>query len=239
MPISPSSLARTLVLLGKPFPFPPPTLSVRLLPRESFNTNCLSALFRDASDAPESFNTSAPVVIKLGYDDGGPGGLHEHWDLVKASDHVPLSSGHADVALPDSLEARDDYIVVVMGDSGNASPKFSVTAKSAAKRIVYNPTITSPSGGESFAAGSKTTLTWSLDGLPEQLKDSHVEVRLGYAPSENDEGYHEKWSLGQFPITDGKAHVTLPSDLNPREDYLFVLLGDSGNFSKQFKVTTA
>lgn len=193
------------------------------------------------TNAPDGYNTDLPVYIKLGYDTGDS--LHEYWDLVSDKDNIPIGKGHTIATLPADLQKRDDYVVIVFGDSGNASQKFKIVPKPGNKRdelverIVYNPTITAPTSGQSFPAGSKTTVTWSVDGLPDSLKDSKVEIRLGYAPSKDDPGYHEKWELGHFPIQDAKAEVTLPSDLEPRSDYLFVVLGDSGNFSPHFTVT--
>ena len=42
-----------------------------------------------------------------------------------ASDFL-LTDDQADITLPSDLEPRDDYIVVLMGDSGNASPLFTI-----------------------------------------------------------------------------------------------------------------
>ena len=47
------------------------------------------------------------------------------WDL--ATD-FPLNSGAQTVTLPPDLETKTSYIIVVMGDSGNASPKFTIKA---------------------------------------------------------------------------------------------------------------
>lgn len=45
------------------------------------------------------------------------------WTLA---DGFPLTSGSVNFVLPTDVAARDDYIVVLFGDSGNASPKFSI-----------------------------------------------------------------------------------------------------------------
>lgn len=42
-----------------------------------------------------------------------------------ASDFL-LTDDQADITLPSDLEPRDDYIIVLMGDSGNASPQFTI-----------------------------------------------------------------------------------------------------------------
>lgn len=83
---------------------------------------------RDTSSAPEGYNLDLPVAIKLGYDDGTDN-LHELWDLVTTDDKIPLGRGHTIVKLPDGLATRSDYIVIVFGDSGNASGKFKIVPK--------------------------------------------------------------------------------------------------------------
>lgn len=45
------------------------------------------------------------------------------WDLASG---FPLNSGSWNVTLPKDLATRSDYIVVVFGNSGNASPKFTI-----------------------------------------------------------------------------------------------------------------
>lgn len=44
--------------------------------------------------------------------------LHEYWNLLTADEHVPIGRGHAAVKLPDNLETRSDYILIVMGGLG-------------------------------------------------------------------------------------------------------------------------
>lgn len=50
------------------------------------------------------------------------------------ADKFPLTAGAVSFNLPKNLAARDDYIVVLFGDSGNASPHFSIKAASVQKR---------------------------------------------------------------------------------------------------------
>ncbi|PPR07270.1 hypothetical protein CVT26_012430 [Gymnopilus dilepis] len=38
----------------------------------------------------------------------------------------PLTTGSVKVVLPKNVTARDDYFVVLFGDSGNKSPKFKI-----------------------------------------------------------------------------------------------------------------
>lgn len=64
--------------------------------------------------------------IKLGYlENDDPYNEHLLWDL--ASD-FNLDSGAQSITLPSDLETKRTYIIVLMGDSGNASPKFTIRA---------------------------------------------------------------------------------------------------------------
>ncbi|KAI8086481.1 uncharacterized protein BX664DRAFT_335905 [Halteromyces radiatus] len=65
-------------------------------------------------------------TIKLGYLDPKDGpNEHLQWEL--ASDFL-LNKGSQVVTLPADLETKRTYIIVLMGDSGNASPQFAITA---------------------------------------------------------------------------------------------------------------
>lgn len=65
-------------------------------------------------------------TIKLGYlEEGDEYNEHLFWDL--ATD-FPLNAGAQRVQLPADLETKTSYIIVLMGNSGNASPKFTIQA---------------------------------------------------------------------------------------------------------------
>ncbi|KAI7855391.1 hypothetical protein BDC45DRAFT_506093 [Circinella umbellata] len=72
-------------------------------------------------DIPDGVNGT----IKLGYLEEGSINEHLYWDLATT---FPLNSGAQTVTLPSDLETKTSYIIVVMGDSGNASPKFTIRA---------------------------------------------------------------------------------------------------------------
>lgn len=47
------------------------------------------------------------------------------------------------------------------------------------------------------------------------------------------------WTLAdKFPLTAGTVSFTVPADVKQRDDYIVVLLGDSGNASPHFKINT-
>jgi hypothetical protein len=68
----------------------------------------------------------ATGTIKLGYLEGDDQ-YNEHlfWDLATG---FPLNSGAQRIDLPVELETKTSYIIVLMGNSGNASPKFTIQA---------------------------------------------------------------------------------------------------------------
>lgn len=64
-------------------------------------------------------------TIKLGYlENGDEYNEHLFWDLATG---FKLNAGSQTVTLPSDLETRTGYIIVLMGNSGNASPKFKIT----------------------------------------------------------------------------------------------------------------
>ncbi|KAG2227981.1 hypothetical protein INT45_012005 [Circinella minor] len=62
-------------------------------------------------------------IIKLGYLEEGSIDEHLYWDLGSG---FLLNSGSQSVRLPRNLKTRDSYIIVLMGNSGNASPQFTI-----------------------------------------------------------------------------------------------------------------
>ncbi|KAL7311747.1 hypothetical protein PS15m_009471 [Mucor circinelloides] len=64
--------------------------------------------------------------IYLGYRGSDkPEDEHLDWKLAK---DFPLSAGSVIVSIPEDLETRDTYIMSLMGDTGNISPYFTITA---------------------------------------------------------------------------------------------------------------
>lgn len=64
--------------------------------------------------------------IKLGYlEKDDPDNEHITWDLA---DDFPLDSGAQTVTLPSELETKTSYIIILFGDSGNISKKFTIQA---------------------------------------------------------------------------------------------------------------
>lgn len=67
-------------------------------------------------------------MLKLGYEPAdGAGGLNENWTLAQG---FPVTAGKVDFVLPSDLEQRNDYVVVLFGDSGNISKHFTIVPAS-------------------------------------------------------------------------------------------------------------
>lgn len=111
-----------------------------------------------------------------------------------------------------------------------------------AKRIVYNPPVTNPVAKQVWHAGREETVKWTVDQekIPATANNFKVTIKLGYLPKNGEGGYNLKWTLAKnIPITEEEAEVTLPKDLQTRDDYIIVVMGDSGNRSKKFTIKAA
>ncbi|KAF9355425.1 hypothetical protein BGX26_006575 [Mortierella sp. AD094] len=75
---------------------------------------------------PRSHASSTGSIV-LGYLNGGASDTNEHLDLEHPlAKGFLLKDGHVDVVVP-NVPARDKYIIVLFGDSGNASDEFKIT----------------------------------------------------------------------------------------------------------------
>ncbi|KAI0086945.1 hypothetical protein BDY19DRAFT_868640, partial [Irpex rosettiformis] len=80
----------------------------------------------DTSDAPR-YPTNIQGKIYLGHMHDGE--TNEHLDISHPlAESVDLTRGSAQVTVPssNSVSPGADYIIVLMGDSGNHSPKFAI-----------------------------------------------------------------------------------------------------------------
>ncbi|CAO3623894.1 unnamed protein product [Cunninghamella blakesleeana] len=104
--------------------------------------------------------------------------------------------------------------------------------------IVLNPQVTSPAEKEVLTAGSKYTIKWDTEHvvggpIPDYLTGT---IKLGYLEGD-DLNEHLFWELGKgFKLNQGSYEVTIPADLETRTRYIIVLMGNSGNASKEFTI---
>jgi hypothetical protein len=77
----------------------------------------------DASNIPESAKNRTGIIL-LGYIDGDT--LSEHLNYTNPlASGFPLTAGCQNVTVPDVLP-KTTYIIILLGDSGNSSPQFSI-----------------------------------------------------------------------------------------------------------------
>jgi len=77
----------------------------------------------NADDVPQT-NANSTGLILLGYEDDNSGNENLDTQSPLAS-NFPISAGSISFTVP-NVTARNDYIVVLFGDSGNASPIFTI-----------------------------------------------------------------------------------------------------------------
>ncbi|EAU85843.2 hypothetical protein CC1G_05060 [Coprinopsis cinerea okayama7 len=68
---------------------------------------------------------TATGLILLGY--STPDDDSEHLDIASG---FPLTDGSIEVTVPADVASRDNYFIVLFGDSGNVSPKFTIDSES-------------------------------------------------------------------------------------------------------------
>ncbi|EJF63335.1 hypothetical protein DICSQDRAFT_134768 [Dichomitus squalens LYAD-421 SS1] len=103
----------------------------------------------DASNIPAE-NQNQTGLILLGYIEDGD--VNEHLDIQHPlAVNFPITAGSVTVNVP-QVPARDDYVIVVFGDSGNASPKFTITnSTTSASSAVQSATSFSIPSASSFS----------------------------------------------------------------------------------------
>ncbi|KAF9465754.1 hypothetical protein BDZ94DRAFT_1159402 [Collybia nuda] len=106
-------------------------------------------------------------------------------------------------------------------------------------RDVFNPHITNPDANTEWPVGSKQTVTWETADIPpdSQLTRPDGKILLGHLGPVGGMNLDFDHPLAQgFKLRDGKVQITVP-DVAPRDDYIIILMGDSGNASPSFAIT--
>ncbi|KAI0349584.1 hypothetical protein OH77DRAFT_1414735 [Trametes cingulata] len=112
-----------------------------------------------------------------------------------------------------------------------------VAVASAATNDVFRPQITEPKEGDVWTVGSVQTITWDTSNIPAANQNQTGLILLGFIEDGSiDEHLNTTNPLASnFPITAGSVNVNVP-DVTPRDDYVVVLFGDSGNTSPKFSI---
>ncbi|KIM89032.1 hypothetical protein PILCRDRAFT_208739 [Piloderma croceum F 1598] len=106
------------------------------------------------------------------------------------------------------------------------------------RRTVYNPNIIRPAQGDDWKVGSWVEVIWDTKSIPD---GSNLEgkIVLGHVEegSENEHLDIEHSLASSVPISTGSIKVKVPA-VEPGKNYIIVLLGDSGNKSGVFSIST-
>ncbi|KAK0464409.1 uncharacterized protein EV420DRAFT_1040246 [Desarmillaria tabescens] len=105
-------------------------------------------------------------------------------------------------------------------------------------RDVISPPITSPTAGTIWTVGQTVTVTWNTTDIPtnaSQITNPIGKIVLGYQANNSLNLDLDNPLASNFQLTDGHADITVP-DVEPRDDYIIVLFGDSGNTSPKFTI---
>ncbi|KAJ3509183.1 hypothetical protein NLJ89_g5356 [Agrocybe chaxingu] len=119
-----------------------------------------------------------------------------------------------------------------------AAFSMGVQASPLSRRDVIAPKITSPDANTVWTVGSVVTVTWDTSNFPpdSQITNPIGKVILGFDENDSLNLDFNNPLAQDFKLRDGSVQLTVP-DVPPRDDYLIVLFGDSGNTSPTFVIT--
>ncbi|KAI8078194.1 uncharacterized protein B0P05DRAFT_542890 [Gilbertella persicaria] len=101
-----------------------PTTGTKWRAGGTFTVKWETTYFDGSSNVPIPDTQNGRIM--LGYlENNDPYNEHLKWTLAT---NFPLNSGAQQITLPSDLSTRTSYIIVLMGDSGNASNKFTIQA---------------------------------------------------------------------------------------------------------------
>ncbi|KAK0504097.1 hypothetical protein EDD18DRAFT_1132043 [Armillaria luteobubalina] len=104
-------------------------------------------------------------------------------------------------------------------------------------RDVISPPITSPTAGAVWTVGQTVMVTWNTTVIPpaSQVTNPIGKIVLGHQANNSLNLDLDHPLASNFQLTDGQVDITVP-DVEPRDDYIIVLFGDSGNTSPEFTI---
>ncbi|KAF9820722.1 hypothetical protein IEO21_01165 [Rhodonia placenta] len=105
------------------------------------------------------------------------------------------------------------------------------------EREVFSPPVTSPDASTTWHIGSIEQVTWDTSSIPKAITNSKGKLVLGYVNNGIDEHLDLEHPLAAgFDITQGSVQVVVPN-VEPANDYIVALFGDSGNRSPAFTIS--
>jgi len=103
--------------------------------------------------------------------------------------------------------------------------------------IAFAPTITYPDTSTVWITNTTDHVDWLTSNVPDEAKNYTVTILLGHFAN-NSENLDVQHPLAtQIPIMQGTATVTVPV-VTPGTNYTVVVIGDSGDTSPCFTITT-
>ncbi|KAN0118575.1 hypothetical protein V8E52_004998 [Russula decolorans] len=120
--------------------------------------------------------------------------------------------------------------------SASAAP---VVFSSVSERDVWAPRVTIPNSQTDWKVGSSQTVTWDTSNPPSQVTNPVGTLLLGYLNPDGSGGENldVDHPLAQnFQLDAGSVTVTVPT-VDPKDSYIVVLIGDSGNASEEFTIS--
>jgi hypothetical protein len=124
----------------------------------------------------------------------------------------------------------------------SAAPRaepMQVAVQQITRRDVWAPPITEPSAGTIWQTDTDVTVTWDTSGEPQDVTNPTGTILLGFylANGTGGENLDVDHPLASgFPLTDGQVTFEVPSTIEPGNNYIIALFGDSGNVSPQFTI---
>ncbi|KAK7692876.1 hypothetical protein QCA50_004511 [Cerrena zonata] len=174
---------------------------------------------------------------------GGPADVSEKLEMVE---NMLNEAGLSDIlnktAVYDVLSTGSELSKAVLNETAILNPLLDGTGLTPEldgilqSRDVYSPKIIQPNGRTVWIAGTTVTVKWDTSNAPKKITNKEGMIVLGYIDDGTSEHLDYKHPLAdKFDIMQGSMDVQVP-DVEPRDDYIIVLFGDSGNKSPQFTI---
>lgn len=119
-----------------------------------------------------------------------------------------------------------------------AVPTLAYDSESLNARLVYDPQILYPDCKTEWTVGQRVNVTWNASDMPRQFRNLTGVIRLGHIEEGSPNEHLANTLAKNFKMADGNVTFTVPK-VDERNDYVVVLMGDSGNHSPKFTIHSA
>ena len=109
-----------------------------------------------------------------------------------------------------------------------------------APRDVAVPPVTEPTENTVWVVGTTQSVKWDISDLPprENISNPLGKVVLGFLTDDSYNLSIDSPLAEGFDILDGKVDITVPQ-VEPKDNYIVAVIGNSGNISPMFKIMPA